>query len=131
MTPVGYLIAALGLGWFVLGGGWWIYAEYAEVRVSYAQLQQKRAELARDAQVAAVDEWMTAYHHLGNDLSECRDKWQDAQNGAAEALAEAERGRVAAELLAQAWERRWNARTSSCGAALLEAERACPELDGY
>lgn len=96
-------------------------AEQAEVRAIGAE--------ALERSTAAT--WELHTLQLQGELSKCQDQWNTATLQAERAAAEARAERDKARAQLASYQARFAARTTSCGAALLAAEVACPELEGY
>ena len=96
-------------------------AEQAEVRAIGAE--------ALERGTAAT--WELHTLQLQAELAKCQDQWSTATLQAERAAAEARAERDKAKAQLASYQSRYAARTQHCGAALVDAERACPELEGY
>ena len=114
--------ALLGLC-LLLGFGY----DRARTQRDAAMTRAESAEQARDNYAEASGLWERTAFDARDALKDCREQWQEALATAddlrrQQALGDAERAALAAQ-----WQARWDSRTPSCGAALLDMERACTD----
>jgi hypothetical protein len=96
-----------------------------------AELAEAKATAATSMERATAVTWQLSHLQLQGELAACHRQWNDEQTRADRAIALATAGREAAEAELRRFDARWDARTSQCGAALIDMQRACPQLDGY
>lgn len=63
-------------------------------------------------------------------LAECQSQWADAQAAARDLIAAQVRADAERERELQAWQRRWDSRSASCGDALAAMRDACADEVG-
>jgi hypothetical protein len=124
-------------------GNLWRTAAFALAAVALVQSlrldsAQQAAEHAGQRAIAAqalerstAATWELHTLQLQGDLGACQAQWADLDQRSRDAVAAAIAGRERAERDLSAYTRRFTERSQNCGAALLDAERACPELEGY
>jgi hypothetical protein len=96
-----------------------------------AEHAEQRAMAAEALERSTAATWELHSLQLQGQLRTCQLQWIDAQQRARSAVADAIAARKKAEDQLADYQTRWLARTQHCGAALLDASRACPELRGY
>lgn len=114
-----------------------LLAALAAQTVYLRGVQAQRDAAATKAEATEAHEQATARlwqaHHvaLKADLQQCLGQWETANEEMADALAHARAGEQAALNALAVFEARYTARSQHCGGALIDAERACAELEGY
>lgn len=96
-----------------------------------AEHAEQRAIAAEALERSTAATWELRGLQLQADLGTCQAQWADATERGARAAAIALAARDEAQAQLADYQSRWQARTQHCGAALLDAERACPELEDY
>lgn len=96
-----------------------------------AEHAAQRAVAAEALERSTAATWELHGLQLQADLQTCQRQWSEATSRGERAAAVALAARAEAEAKLADYQARWQARTQHCGAALVDAGRACPELEGY
>ncbi len=96
-----------------------------------AEHAEQRAIGAEALERSTAATWELHTLQLQADLGSCQAQWADLDQRSRDAVAAAIAGREKAEHALRDYTRRFTSRSQHCGAALVDAERACPELEGY
>lgn len=118
--------AAIALLLIVLGQGVALRIANADRDVAVA----KAAASSANEQATAVRWEVSALEALG-ELAECQRGWDDLTRRSATAVQTSAAARLEAEAKLAEYQHTYRERSQHCGAALLDAERACPELGDY
>lgn len=94
-------------------------------------IAEGRAEIAEGSEKLTAAAWELSHLQLQGDLASCQAQWVEAVDTGNRLVADALREALDARLTLEMFEKRWAAKTSQCGAMLIEMERACPELADY
>lgn len=121
MSPHIYVYAAL----IALAGTLAFTGDRARTQRDAETIRADAAEQARDNHAEASGLWERTATSARDALGDCREQWRQAlatneQLRERQALGDAERAALAAQ-----WQARWDSRSPSCGAALMDMERAC------
>lgn len=100
----------------------------AETRAIAANVER---DAARQLEQSTAATWELRNLELQRALSECQRQWRELDTRSRDAVQLAMAGRAAAETTLHDYRNRFDARSQHCGAALIDAQAACPELEGY
>jgi hypothetical protein len=113
-------------------GSWAWHAHHLGVKVTTATRAEGGAKALLDGCTSSNAGWEAEGLQARLELGQCQAQWREQDLTAKAAVAQAQAASRAAQAERDAFERRWQARSRSCGAALLDMQAACAaEIGDY